>query len=75
LPPLAAGPTFNDEEDSPVSISIDQDLCEATGVCATVCPDDVFKHEDGRTEVVNSGACIYCWLCVENCTSGAVEID
>ena len=58
-----------------MSISIDYDLCESTGVCATICPDDVFLHENGRTEIVNARACIFCWLCVESCTSGAVEID
>jgi Fe-S-cluster-containing hydrogenase component 2 len=44
-------------------------------VCAQVCPEDVFEHEDGVTRVVQAQACTECWTCVENCASGAIEID
>jgi NAD-dependent dihydropyrimidine dehydrogenase PreA subunit len=56
-------------------VTIDYELCEASGVCADVCPDDVFEHKEGRTEVIDSQACSLCWKCVESCTSGAIELD
>ena len=56
-------------------VTIDYDLCEATGVCAEVCPEDVLEHDNGRTNVINAAACTRCWICVDNCVSGAIEID
>lgn len=56
-------------------VRIDYDVCESTGVCAQVCPEDVFEHDGGRTHVVKPEACTNCWICVDNCVSGAVEID
>jgi NAD-dependent dihydropyrimidine dehydrogenase PreA subunit len=56
-------------------VHIDYELCEGSGVCEAVCPEDVLSHKNGRTEVVDPRACIDCWLCVENCCSGAIEID
>jgi NAD-dependent dihydropyrimidine dehydrogenase PreA subunit len=58
-----------------VPVIIDYDLCEASGVCESVCPDEVFENQNGRTEVVNAQACSLCWKCVENCSSGAIELD
>ncbi len=58
-----------------MAISIDYDLCESTGVCVAVCPEDVFEQQDGRTAIVNPLACTSCWICVENCVSGAIQLD
>lgn len=57
------------------SVKIDHDLCESTGCCSMVCPEDVFVFENGRTAVVNAPACTACWICVDNCVAGAIEID
>ncbi len=56
-------------------ISINSDLCEQTGVCAQVCPEDVFDTVDGKVVVMNPGQCTSCWICVENCASGAIELE
>ena len=58
-----------------MSVRINYDLCESSGCCEAVCPEDVFEVADGTTRVTNAAACTYCWKCVENCTSGAVELD
>jgi NAD-dependent dihydropyrimidine dehydrogenase PreA subunit len=55
-------------------IRIDFDFCEATGVCAEVCPEDVLESVSGSPRVVKPEACTECWICVENCVSGAIEI-
>ena len=58
-----------------MAIQINYDLCESSGVCAMVCPEDVLEHENGRTVIVNRLACTDCWICIENCTAGAIELD
>ena len=62
-------------KESPVAISIDYELCEGSGVCEQVCPEDVFEHEDGKTTLVQPNRCTECWICVEQCVSGALAID
>ena len=57
-----------------MSISIDRDLCENTGCCESLCPEDVFEKENGKTTVVKPTACTECWICVDNCVANAVEL-
>lgn len=58
-----------------MGISINYDLCEGSGVCAALCPEDVFEHDDAKTTVVKPEACTSCWICVEHCAAGAIELD
>lgn len=55
-------------------VRIDYDICENTGVCAMVCPEDVLEFKNGHTAIIKAQACTECWICVENCVSGAIEI-
>jgi len=57
-----------------VAIHIDHDLCEDSGACALVCPEDVIANMSGHATVVAPEACTECWICVENCVAGAIEI-
>jgi NAD-dependent dihydropyrimidine dehydrogenase PreA subunit len=58
----------------PSPIKLDLAVCEKAGVCAMVCPEDVFVHKDGYTHIANGAACTECWICVENCASQALSI-
>ena len=58
---------------SPV-VRIDYDLCENSGVCGQVCPEDVIETRGGQSVIANPAKCTECWVCVENCATGAVEI-
>lgn len=58
-----------------MALSIDYDLCENSGACVLVCPEEVLEQENGHTTIVDSQACTSCWICVDNCVSGAIEID
>jgi len=58
-----------------MAIQINYDICESSGVCAMVCPEDVIEYENGRIEITNQLACTDCWICIENCTAGAIELD
>jgi NAD-dependent dihydropyrimidine dehydrogenase PreA subunit len=57
-----------------MAITIDEDLCEGTGVCSMVCPEDVIEFVSSRPMIVRNGACTNCWICVENCVSGSIEV-
>lgn len=57
-----------------VSIKIDYDLCDDTEACVLVCPEEVIERVGGHSSVVNPEACTECWLCIESCASGAIEI-
>ena len=56
-------------------VLINQSVCEHTGVCEQVCPEDVILFENGISRVIRSQACTYCWICVEQCISGAITLD
>jgi len=56
-------------------IKLDLEVCDASGVCEQVCPEDVFVHKDGFTHIANGAACTECWICVENCASQALSIN
>ena len=55
-------------------LRIDLDLCDATGVCTQVCPEDVLVFRNGQPAVIQPDKCTECWICVENCTSGSIDI-
>jgi len=55
-------------------VRIDYDLCENSGVCVQVCPEDVIETRGGQSVVAQAAKCTECWICVENCAAGAVEI-
>lgn len=58
-------------------------LCKACTVCAKSCPNNAIlmeteKREDGPGRVltrfeIDLGLCMYCGLCVENCTSDGLR--
>jgi MinD superfamily P-loop ATPase len=59
----------------PMTISIDADKCESTGVCAMVCPEDIIEIRESHPVILNNLACTSCWKCAESCVSGAINID
>ena len=64
----------NDRRQAKSVVKVDFSLCEETGVCTDVCPEDVFEFSGGHTKIVNPQNCTECWICVEHCVSSAIEI-
>ena len=56
-------------------IRIDTNACGSSGACAVVCPEDVIEFTGDKPVIVDARACTDCWICVENCSSGAIELD
>ncbi len=57
------------------TVEIDRDVCENSQNCEAICPADVFEIRNGIVEVVRPTECTACFLCVENCPSGAIDVD
>lgn len=68
------------------ALPLDEDgvpYCKACMLCAKTCPDDAIiieseKRADGPGRVltkftIDLGLCMYCGLCVENCTSSGLH--
>ena len=51
-----------------MAVTIDQDLCESTGCCAAVCPEDVLEHENTQTTML-------VWFAVQDTHTGGVMLD
>ena len=58
-----------------VNVQIDYDTCENSGYCLQVCPEDVFQVRGASIQVTKPENCTECWLCVQNCPTGAVTIE
>ncbi len=55
---------------------IDAQKCSGCGLCADICPLDVFYHEKAKTtpHVQHGDECWHCNACVMDCPCQAVEL-
>jgi len=58
-----------------IDVKIDYEACEDNRFCFEVCPEDVFVLRNSKIVVENPDTCTMCWLCVNNCPTGAVTIE
>ncbi len=56
-------------------VTIDKSKCDGDGTCVNMCPQSVFKVENGKSEPVNMSECINCLTCVENCPQQAITVN
>jgi ferredoxin len=56
---------------------VDKETCQGAGECYDVCPAEpkVFELQDGKSHVVNRGACIDCGACEAACPTGAITME
>lgn len=56
-------------------VEVTAERCIGCGMCATVCPTDVFELDAGarKAMVVRLDACQACGACIENCPTHAIE--
>jgi NAD-dependent dihydropyrimidine dehydrogenase PreA subunit len=65
-----------DREDGGMfKVRIDYGECEDSRNCYEICPEDVFEVSGSTISVVQEEHCTGCYLCVENCPTGAITVD
>jgi len=59
----------------PAAIDVDLELCKSCGICAALCPSEVFDRDDlGQPVVARLGDCTSCSFCERHCPDFAIEI-
>jgi len=58
------------------SVSVQEKLCKACGICISLCPTKVFgATPEGKAHVDNAEACTGCLTCEMHCPDFAVEVE
>lgn len=57
------------------TLRLDPEACSGCGMCAEVCPHQVFALRGGRAQIVDRDRCMECGACRVNCPSGAIDVD
>lgn len=56
-------------------VIVNMEKCTGCGVCASVCPSDVYGPvTDGKTVIAKPNECIGCRACESQCPDQAIEI-
>ncbi len=56
------------------TLELDREACSGCGLCAEVCPHQVFSLRDDRATIVDRDRCMECGACRTNCPTGAVRV-
>ncbi len=56
-----------------ISFKIDENKCKGCSLCSRKCPVNAISGALKSTYIIDSGVCIRCGQCVENCKFGAIE--
>jgi DNA-directed RNA polymerase subunit D len=56
-------------------IEVDCDKCDFCGMCAELCPRDVFNVKKKSVDVKSPLNCNFCMTCVEDCPKKCISVD
>jgi len=60
-------------------VKVDHSKCNGAGVCADVCPMNVYDMIDvnggKKAQATRAADCIMCMACVNGCPQGAITVE
>lgn len=57
-----------------VTLNLNKEQCIGCGMCAQVCPHQIFAIVDGKAVIQNRDGCMECGACAQNCPKSAVTV-
>ncbi len=57
------------------TLKLDWEACVGCGMCAEVCPHQVFELRGDKAEIVDRDRCMECGACRVNCPAEAIRVD
>ena len=57
------------------TVELDREACIGCGMCAEVCPHQVFALSGDKAEIVDRNRCMECGACQKNCPVEAIRVD
>ena len=58
-----------------MKITIDKEKCSGCGNCVSVCPQEIFAMEDGKSVAKRPEDCLGCRACETACPKGAIKVE
>jgi NAD-dependent dihydropyrimidine dehydrogenase PreA subunit len=56
------------------TLKLDWEKCTGCGMCAEVCPHEVFEIADWKANIIDKDACMECGACARNCPVNAITV-
>jgi ferredoxin len=57
------------------TLELDREACIGCGMCAEVCPHQVFALADDKARITDRDRCMECGACRTNCPAEAIRVD
>jgi NAD-dependent dihydropyrimidine dehydrogenase PreA subunit len=57
-----------------VTLQFTEEKCNGCGICAKVCPHEVFEISGGKARIINRDLCMECGACALNCQREAIYV-
>ncbi len=55
-------------------VNVDNEKCDGCEECVNICPSEVFKIVDGKSDPYQVSECAYCLSCVEACPNTSITV-